>query len=270
MTIRDDLLAALEENRDKPISGQMIADRIGVSRNAVWKAINALKAEGYQIVSCTNKGYQLAADCDLLSAEGVRAYLDPSFNGLKIEAHRQVDSTNNQAKRLLASNPDQDMLIISESQSQGRGRQGREFFSPQFSGVYFSLVMQSKIGLPQDIPITAMAAVAIVKTIEELTGLKPLIKWVNDIFLDNKKICGILTEAVTDYERGSIESLIIGIGINVTTTDFPEGIDDIAGSLDAQGLNRNQLIAMIVTAIYDMCQALDNRDFWTFTALIVW
>lgn len=190
MSLKQQLLTALEQHRDTFLSGQKLADALGVSRNAVWKAICALREEGYQIKAVTNAGYQLATNCDILSADGIRTHLAPTYQDIQIKVYANVDSTNDEAKRLLANGLKDKALIVANSQTHGKGRQGRSFYSPPGSGVYMSLILQPKADLSQAIATTTMAAVAVTEAIEETTTISPQIKWVNDVYVDGKKICG--------------------------------------------------------------------------------
>lgn len=261
MSLKNNVLAILETNRGKAISGQLIADNLGVSRNAVWKAVNALKEEGYRVISITNKGYQLAPDCDLLSAEGVRAHLDIPYRDISVFAYKEIDSTNSEAKRLLADGLTEPALVIAESQSKGKGRCGRTFYSPGLTGAYMSLIIHLEAGLTEALPITTMAAVAVTETIESLTGRPVKIKWINDIYFAGKKICGILTEAIAGFETGTVESVIVGIGINVSTSDFPRELTGIAGSLPFCDINRNHLIAEITNRLLPLADNPENKAY---------
>lgn len=261
MSLRSDILKELEANRDTDISGQCLAEKFGVSRNAVWKAINMLKKDGYEILSGSNKGYRLADNSDLLSAEGISGYLSENHNDLSIFSYKEVDSTNNEAKRLIASGFDRVALIVAEVQTAGRGRQGRTFYSPEQTGIYITVVIHPKIDIFDAISITTAASVAVVRAIETLTNAKPQIKWVNDIYLNNKKLCGILTEAVTDFESGMTQSIVIGIGMNISTTHFPADIAEVAVSLNPNGITRNRLIAEIAKELLDISEDLSNKSY---------
>lgn len=258
MPLKNDILAILEANRGAAVSGQKLAEGFGVSRNAVWKAIKALQEEGYQIEAATRSGYRLTVDCDLLSAPGIRTYLLPRYQDLAVFVYPELDSTNNEAKRLLAQGFTGQGLILAESQNAGRGRLGRSFFSPRGSGVYMTLILQPGAAVESILPLTTMAAVAVTEAIEQLCGLRPEIKWVNDVYLQGKKICGILTEAESGLEAGVVSSVIVGIGINVHPADFPPQIREIAGALDCRDLRRNRLIAAVVNRLLDL--AADPAD----------
>jgi len=261
MSIKQKILLRLERARGENISGQELAAELGVSRSAVWKAISGLRQEGYQIHSSTNRGYCLAGENDLLSPEGIRAALAPEFQGIKIHTYKELDSTNNEAKRLLPQYQDQILLLLADQQSQGRGRQGRSFFSPGGSGLYMSLLIHPRAELSGALSITTMASVAVARAIRRLSGREVQIKWVNDLYLEGKKICGILTEAISDFETATVQSLIIGIGVNIRTEDFPPELAGIGGSLQDESLSRNRLAAEIVNQLLPLAADLKDHSY---------
>ena len=201
--LKEDILKTLSGARERYLSGQELAKTFGVSRNAVWKAVKALQADGVEIEAVTNKGYRLAPGAltrfDIVLPEGVELYFYDS-----------IDSTNTQAKRLLAEGLSGKALITANEQTAGRGRQGRSFYSPKNTGIYYSYVFHPKKTLADAVFITTAAAVSVIRAIERLSTVKPTIKWVNDVYVEGKKVCGILTEAVSDFESGALESVIAG------------------------------------------------------------
>lgn len=266
MSVKESVLKILEENRETSISGEELAKYLSVSRAAVWKAINALRGEGYNITAVTNRGYQLTKDNDLLSAEGIKIFLNPKYNENYIRVYKTIDSTNQEAKKFLM---DDDIphgtVLLSEEQTAGRGRFQRKFFSPSNNGIYMSVILRPNIELSKAIHITTSAAVSVCRAIENLTNKRPKIKWVNDIFLDEKKICGILTEASGNFESGRVENVVVGIGINFKTkeADFPDDIKDIAGSIfegEEPNITRNQLVAEILNELLYMCDNLEDKS----------
>lgn len=244
---KDKVLEFLEFNKGRPVSGQLMAQKLSISRNAVWKAVRSLRQEGYSISSATNSGYMLLPDNDIISEQGIAAAMGEKSAGLVIKYLPSVDSTNNEAKRIAAGKAPGNMLVCAGEQTAGRGRLGREFYSPADTGIYFSVLINPPAQAPVGVGITTAAAVSVVKAIEKLTDKKPLIKWVNDVYLDGKKICGILTEAVTDFETGTVSSVIVGIGMNIKTLDFPDNVEN-AGCLDAS-VKRADLIAEIANQL---------------------
>ncbi|MGN1201989.1 MAG: biotin--[acetyl-CoA-carboxylase] ligase [Eubacterium sp.] len=243
MSLKNDILFELLNNNDY-ISGQQLAEQFCKSRAAVWKAVKNLINEGYKIDAVTNKGYKLMENNDLVSAQSIKVNLKENIDVLY---YLSIDSTNNCCKRLLADGKQGIFLVAADEQTAGRGRQGKSFYSPAQTGIYFSLVIRPETTLQNAVTATTAAAVAVCKAIEKLTDKKPKIKWVNDVYLNGKKICGILTEAMTNFEDGTVDSVIIGIGINVKTVDFPDDVES-AGCLDAD-INRSRLIAEIVNEL---------------------
>lgn len=252
--LKEDILRELESHRNIPVSGQTLADKYCVSRNAVWKAVNALKKDGYEIVSSSNKGYYIPDSCDIISEQGIRKDLKEPYKQLDIRTFSVIDSTNNEAKRILATEDCDRVLIVADAQEKGRGRLGRSFYSPESSGIYMTLIYRTREGVPSPMLITMAAAVAVVRAIESLTNIKPGLKWVNDIFVGDKKAGGILTEAMTDLETGRVETVAVGIGLNIRKQEFPDHLEDVAVSLDITEVNRNRIIAEItgnLLSLYD-------------------
>ena len=253
MSLKSDILSELQKSGGAPVSGQELSARFGVSRSAVWKAVNALRRDGYDIASSTNIGYALVAESDALTAEGVRAALPENRRALDIEALSETNSTNNEAKRLIAEGRDESVLVVSDRQTAGKGRLGRSFFSPKGS-LYMSLAFRVDTDIADAVKLTTAAAVAVALAVEELTPLRPQIKWVNDVYLDGKKICGILTEGVTDIESGRVTHMIIGIGLNCGTEDFPPELRDIAANIDRGGVSRCRFAAAIASHLLDFVE----------------
>ncbi len=248
MPTKNDVLRLLEENKGEPISGQKLAELLGVSRQAIWKAVESLKEDGHIINSSINKGYQLDSNSDLISAEGIRIFLSKENRDRPIIVFKTIDSTNSEAKRLALNGALHGTVIIAEEQTNGRGRKGKSFFSPPKTGIYASFILKPKVNIDDAQMVTIYAAVSVCNVIENLTNLNPKIKWVNDIYLNGKKICGILTEAISDFESGTVDFIIVGIGVNFSTKqeDFPKEIQDIAGSLPKTNISRNQFIAALI------------------------
>lgn len=258
MQLKIEILKILENNRGQDISGQLLAERFGVSRNAVWKAVRALQAEGYTIRAGKNRGYCLAQDSDMLSAVGIADAICHATKGMAVYVHRTVDSTNEEAKRLLADGKNGPALIVAEEQTAGRGRQGKGFYSPAHEGIYMTYSFPIDLPLHASIRMTTAAAVAVFLAIRDLTGIEADIKWVNDLYLGGKKICGILTEAISDFETGRTRHIILGIGLNMRVSSFPPELQEIAGSLGARGVPRNRFVACIVDRLLDLIADLDR------------
>lgn len=243
MTTREKVLQELTNNKNSSVSGQQIADACGVSRAAIWKAINSLRQEGWQISGTTNGGYILNENSDVFSKELFCEYLDSNYKDLtggygkiRIECFKEIDSTNTYAKRILTEDPSiKTAIIVSESQTAGRGRLGRTFYSPMNTGIYLTVIYSPEGGVSQPARLTASSAVAVCRAVKKIYGVECAIKWINDIFAHGKKVCGILTEGFTNFETGLIESAIIGIGINIKDNPdcFPDDVKKIAGGINS-------------------------------------
>lgn len=244
------------------LSGESIARELGISRAAVWKAIKGLVADGYCISSVKGQGYRLECE-DLLCYESVRALLPRSLDcELDIYMLGVTDSTNTRAKRHAETSTDRrKCLFIADGQTDGRGRRGRSFDSERGVGLYMSLLIYPDRELRDCVGITAYAAVAVCRAIERLTDARPCIKWVNDIYLNNKKIAGILTEGSVDMESGGVAYAIVGIGINVKQRDFG-ALSDIAASLAECGyrVDRASLAAAVTEELMSGLDSVGTRE----------
>ena len=247
MSLKRNIIDCLKLNAGEYVSGEALAQAAGKSRAAVWKAVNSLKKEGYVIEAVTNKGYRLVSDNDILNESRIRRAMR---HGIKIFCLSETDSTNNEAKRLISAGERSVFLVTAEKQTAGRGRQGKSFYSPALTGAYMTLAVHPNALLQNAVTATTAAAVAVCKAVERLTDKKPLIKWVNDVYCGKNKICGILTEAITDFESGVASSVIVGIGINIKTKDFPEEAGN-AGSLDSP-VERAELIGAVADELLDL------------------
>lgn len=196
---------------------------------------------------------------DVLSEEGIRSYLPKDLKELPIEVLKSVSSTNIYAKKCAEERAER-MLVLAEEQTEGRGRRGRSFYSPYGTGLYMSLLMKVERSLAQFVPITVAAAVAVTRAVTKLSGKETKIKWVNDIYLYNKKICGILAEAVSDAKSGMLTAVVVGIGVNVFTENYPEDIKDKAGSLLPGALTRNELAAEITKELLGFSKNLNAPE----------
>ncbi len=249
MSTRDSVLKELKNNRRLFLSGEELSSQLGVSRAAVWKAIKILREDGYRIEAATNRGYRLLkGDEDLrLSEDGVRRALPPALEGNRIIFYDVTDSTNLRARQLLLDCPGgrtHGTVVLASQQTAGRGRLGRNFFSPD-AGIYLSIIIRPDFDMSKSILVTVAAATAVAEAIENVCGQDAEIKWVNDIYVDGKKVCGILTEATTNFETGQIENLIIGIGINTGTEGFPEDLLQTAGAVSGD-YTASQLAASVI------------------------
>lgn len=251
MTTKEKILQTLSSSPDTSISGEKLAEQCDVSRAAIWKAINSLRSDGYNIEGTTNGGYIFSSNSDVFSYENFQKEFSinfPQFKDSYIECHKEIDSTNTHAKRLLteagnlrdgsgnlteAGKKFHNAVIAAESQSAGRGRLGRTFYSPSKTGIYISMIYAPENGITEPAKLTAFSAVAVCRAIKKLYGIQPAIKWINDIFIGGKKVSGILTEGIMNFETARIESAVIGIGINISDNPdaLPDDVKKVAGSI---------------------------------------
>lgn len=231
MEMKDKVLAFLKEQEEYR-SGEEISQKLGVTRAAIWKAIKKLQADGYEIESSTKKGYKLLSSPNVITPSEIKHNLCTEVLGQDIYYKEEIDSTNNQAKVLAREGAKEGHLVIAEHQSQGKGRLGRSWQSPSGTGIWMSLILRPHI-LPRDASqLTLIAGLSMCEVIQEVTGLEARIKWPNDIVVNGKKVCGILTEMSAEME--SINYIILGIGVNVNMAYFPEELP-YASSLAIEG-----------------------------------
>lgn len=248
MSLKNDILNTLQQKAGEYVSGQELAEKSGKTRAAVWKAIRQLEKAGYKIDAVTNKGYALTDDNDFLNEGRIKAAMN---HDIKVIHYSEIDSTNTQAKRLISGGEtNETLLVTADRQTAGRGRQGKSFYSPSGTGIYMSLIMHPNTMLQNAVTATTAAAVAVCKAVERLTDIKPQIKWVNDVYCGEHKICGILTEAVSDFELGVVTSVIVGIGINIKTNHFPDDVKN-AGALNAD-VKRADLIGAVADELLNI------------------
>lgn len=248
--IRKKLLDSFTNAGESYLSGQFLAELIGCSRTAVWKHIEELRKEGFELEAVRKKGYRIIKTPEKITADEIRLGLTTEFIGKNIHYEETVESTQKIAHRLSSENVPEGTVVIAEEQISGRGRMNRPWHSPKYTGIWMSLILRPNIPLTKAPQLTLLTAVAIVQAIEEVTGLNPEIKWPNDILLNGKKITGILTEMQAEADQ--IHSIIIGMGLNVNQTkdDFPPELQNIASSLlieKGDALSRASIIRSIFT-----------------------
>lgn len=272
MNIKEQVLETLERQKGEHISGNQLATTLGVSRNAVWKAVKTLQEEGYAITAVTNKGYCLEKENDILSPQSIRKYLPPEFSFLEFEVHKCIPSTNTKVKEYATQGKAEGLVMVAEEQTAGRGRLGRSFYSPSASGVYISFLLRPKFTAQESLFLTTAAAVAVAEAIEEVTGTEAVIKWVNDVFCHGRKVCGILTEAAMDVENGMLEYAVAGIGLNLWEPEggFPQEIQAVAGSVFQEGKSkqklsetevRSRMVAAIIQHFWKYYEHLTEKSF---------
>ena len=231
MSSREDVLALLR-NGEAFLSGQDLSRRLGLSRAAVWKAVDALRREGYEIEARTGLGYRLLAAPDALTEPEIRSFLGKThIVGRELRCFAELDSTSTYLKAQ-ADAPD-GTVAVADSQTAGRGRMDRSFQSPRGQGIYLSVLLRPPLPPDRLPPVTALAGVAVCAAVERVCGLRPGLKWPNDPVLNGKKLCGILTELSLEAESGRVQSLVLGIGINVGQgpEDFSPEVREMATSL---------------------------------------
>lgn len=263
MSTKNDVLAALTD-ATAPVSGERLARRLGMTRNSVWKAIGQLRAEGYGIEAATNRGYRLTGIPDRISEPEILKWTTAREIGRRLEVHDRLDSTNLRAKLLAAQGAPHGTLVCADSQDAGRGRFGRSFFSPEHSGVYITYILRPQMPAERAVMLTSLAAVAVARAVEAVSGLNVGIKWVNDLYVNRRKLCGILCEAGMDFESGMLDYAALGIGVNVARMDFPEELRSIATSIGnecGREVSRSRLIAEISNQLEALYPDLETGAF---------
>lgn len=267
MSVKSDVLTKLEENRGNYFSGEQLAEELQVSRSAVWKAMKQLEKEGYEILAVPNRGYCLPENIDVISEEGIRTFLPQEYQERKIVVYRETTSTNTLVKQAANDGAKEGLVIVAENQTAGRGRRGRGFVSVPGGNICMSLLLRPQLSAGDAVFITTAACVAVHRAIRSVTGIVTDIKWVNDLYYRGKKVCGILTEAVTDCETGRVDCVIPGIGINfnIAPEQFPEELREIAGALYENdrriAVTRNQLVAQVIVQLDRIAGNLSDHSF---------
>ncbi len=232
------------KNTNDYISGQELCERFQVSRTAIWKVINQLKEEGYEIEAVRNRGYRLISCPDVLLSAEISSELKTRVWGQELHSHSTIDSTNTEVRRLAENGAKEGLLVIADEQTAGKGRRGRSWTSEPGENIYMSYLLRPDIDPSNASMITLVAALSCAQAICEVTGLPAQIKWPNDIVVNGHKVTGILTEMST--EMTSIQYVVVGIGINVNQKTFPEEIREVASSLSlelGQDVVRSRIIA---------------------------
>ena len=240
MSTKEKILELLNKNKGSYISGEELALAIGISRAGIWKNIKALQKEGHLIDAVTNKGYSLRDNSDVFDEKTIRNYLTISQDLIDIKILKETHSTNSVAYQMALSGAAQGLVILSRQQSLGRGHSGHTFYSPAGSGIYLSLLLRPDNLTQQGTGfITCMSAAAMCKALREVSSKEVGIKWTNDLFLGDKKICGILTEGALDLENGTLSFCVTGCGVNLypPKDGFPAELSNIAGSLFSDHVN---------------------------------
>ena len=266
MTVKDRVLEALEANRGTWFSGQALAETLGSSRSAVWKAVEQLRGQGYPILAVPNRGYSLAPDSAILSSQSIgQACAVP---GLDIEVRETVTSTNDVLRQLAEAGAPEGKVLAAAEQTAGKGRRGHSFYSPPGSGLYLSLLLRPGLEARDALLLTTCAAASVALAIEDCAGVEAEIKWVNDVYCRGRKVCGILTEAALDLESGGLQYAIVGIGVNLFPPEggFPEELSDIVGAVypaRPQGLeSRSRLAGRILDRFFGFYADIERKPFF--------
>lgn len=263
MKLKEKILNLLNEKETEFISGQYLAELFSVSRNAVWKAVNSLRQDGYNIYAVQNKGYTLDG-CSIFTGEVIKSYLQ---SPAKIWYVPSVTSTNDIIMEYGRKGLEEFIIVVADSQSNGRGRKGRIFYSPDNAGTYFSILLKPNVHFSESLYITTAAAAAVTEAIKQLYNIDTEIKWVNDIYYNGKKICGILTEAHVDMESGTVDYAALGIGINVFEPEesYHKDIKNIAGAAFSRSMFDNrircEITAKVIDIFYEYYKNLSNMTF---------
>lgn len=229
--MKAEILSLLRESGTY-VSGQELCERFGVSRTAVWKAINQLKKEGYCIEAVQNKGYLLVQEDEVFGQNELESRMQTKWAGHPVTFYSQINSTNLQAKLDAENGAGQGALVVADMQTAGRGRRGRSWCSPAGTNVYFTLLLKPEYTADKASAVTLVMAMAVAEGIRETCGTEPGIKWPNDIVIDGKKACGILTEM--SVERDFIHYVVIGVGVNVGLQEFVPEVAATATSLQQE------------------------------------
>lgn len=265
MTTKESVLQLLRA-ADAPLSGQQLSRSLGVSRAAVWKAIEQLRREGCEIEAATNRGYRLLSAPERLDAAEIERQMEACAWRGRLVVLDSVDSTNNYARRLAAEGAPEGTAVIADMQTAGRGRRGRSFFSPSGEGLYLSVILRPNARPEQILHLTAMTAVAASRAVTAVCGERPMIKWTNDLVFGRKKLAGILTELSLVAETREVEYVIIGIGVNCVQSQFPPEIADIAASIYTQTGKRNVRNALAAALLCELSRMNDalltEKDAW--------
>lgn len=253
------LLKILTKHQGNYVSGQAISVQLNVSRMSISSYVKKLKEKGYHILTSTKKGYCLTFDNDPIFIDEMKNNIHPFYQN--IQYFDRIDSTNSYMKN---GNYKEGDIVIADSQSAGRGRNGRSFYSPRQTGIYLSLLLKPQLSIYETLKITACCGVAVIKTIQKNYPLYPMIKWVNDIMLDDKKVAGILCEATLEINTAQIENMVVGVGINVHKHQMPHDLKDIATSLEEHldiFVPRQKIIIDFLNFFYDDYSKLSHLSF---------
>lgn len=266
MTTKETILKRLRDTEDY-LSGEQLSEELGVSRAAVWKAIQSLRDAGYRIDSVTNRGYRLLALPDLLTEAEIRAGLHTKTLGSNIVCLAETDSTNEEAKRQAQHGAPDGSVFTAERQTGGKGRLGRRWEQPEGTGVWFSVLLRPGL-IPSEVGnITLLAGIAVCRAVRSLTGCEAKIKWPNDVVIGSRKVCGILTEMAAEIDR--IEYMVLGIGINANIAAFPESLAEKATSLQIEMGRTVSRANLLQAVLWELEELLTPENYSCLTPAIL-
>ncbi len=263
---RETVLALLRAGEGQFLSGEELSRQLGLSRTAIWKAVDALRRDGYEIEARTALGYRLTAVPDALTEPEIRNFLGETTTvGRELRCFDEIDSTNTYAKQIALTGAPDGTVVVANCQTAGRGRMDRSFQSPRDKGIYLTALLRPDLPPERLAPVTALAGVAVCRAVERVCGVRPGLKWPNDPVLGNRKLCGILTELSLEAETGRVQSLVLGIGVNVLQTreDFSPEVAAMATSLAMElgrPVSRPALAAALIEELDRMYTALKDGD----------
>ncbi|MGX7106170.1 biotin--[acetyl-CoA-carboxylase] ligase [Hutsoniella sourekii] len=267
MDVKLAILNHLLQNGENGISGQVLADQLKVSRNSIWKAVQQLREDGFDIQSSPQAGYHIKAQPKHIHQTYLQSLLASVWPQMEVHYQPCVDSTNKWAKDWINDHPGKEALFIAGEQTAGRGRYGRDFYSKLDHGLYLSLVFQPSLPLEEIAIYTLLTAVAAYLTLKEYRRDQLAIKWVNDLYLNQKKIIGILCEAIADLENGGLSAIIVGIGFNLAG-DFRQAdleISKEAGVIfspeEIQKLDTNRFLVQFIKHFRSLDLQLPDKSF---------
>jgi len=262
---KDEIICILDNADNSYVSGSQISNKLNISRNMVWKYVKQLIDEG-NIIESSRKGYRLVSQNSAFSSHKIKKQL--TYDGIELEIFDIVDSTNTLLRKKAEEGAKEKTVVISAQQTSGRGRMGRSFYSPNDSGIYMSILLRPNLDVKDAVLVTTCAAVCVCRAIEKLCKVKAEIKWVNDIFISGKKVCGILTEAAVNLESSKPDYVVLGIGLNLykPKNDFPDDLKNIATALfkdkETAENNKNRLVAEILNCFFDEYELLSQRNYY--------
>ena len=262
---RQTMLALLRAHPEEYVSGEQVSEQLGLSRAAVWKAVDSLRRKGYDIEAQAGLGYRLVSAPDAVTEEELRAFLPAAWAERDLHCFEEIDSTNTYLKKLAMTGAGHGTVAVADCQTAGRGRMDRLFQSPKGKGIYLSVLLRPQLPPQKLLPVTALCGVGVCRAVERVCGLQLQLKWPNDPVINGRKLCGVLTEMALEGETGRLQYLVLGVGLNVaqTAADFTPDVAAMATSVnEAAGrtVSRAALTAAMLEEIDALYDALCRDD----------